>query len=149
MADIAPKIERATMPIPKDVRRKHYGPKWEKLSAFLREQAGQRCECRGECGTDHGGRCQAEQGKPLEPPAPAVDLWGEELEVEPGKPQQLTVAHLNQIAGDDRPENLRVMCAGCHLRYDRFQHARNRRAREEREALEQLEAAGQARLPFE
>ena len=35
----------------------------------------------------------------------------------------LTVAHLNHVAGDDRPENLAALCNCCHLRYDREQHA--------------------------
>lgn len=40
----------------------------------------------------------------------------------------LTVAHLNHVAGDDRPENLRALCQWCHLALDRSQHAVNRRS---------------------
>jgi hypothetical protein len=37
----------------------------------------------------------------------------------PGKrPAVLTVAHLNRTPGDDRHENLRLLCDACHLRYD-------------------------------
>jgi hypothetical protein len=40
----------------------------------------------------------------------------------------LTVAHLNQVAGDDRLENLQLLCQRCHLRLDRHQHARSAKA---------------------
>jgi hypothetical protein len=32
---------------------------------------------------------------------------------------RLTVAHLNRTPGDDRHENLRLLCDACHLAYDR------------------------------
>lgn len=48
----------------------------------------------------------------------------------------LTIAHLNQTAGDDRDENMAALCQFCHLYHDRFQHAAsarsNRRARKDR-----------------
>ena len=39
----------------------------------------------------------------------------------------LTVAHLNHTPEDVRPENLKAMCAPCHLRYDAQHHAETRR----------------------
>jgi hypothetical protein len=39
----------------------------------------------------------------------------------------LTVAHLNQTAGDDRDENLKALCQWCHLHHDRAQHTHNSR----------------------
>jgi hypothetical protein len=53
----------------------------------------------------------------------------------------LTVAHLNHEPEDCRDENLRAMCQGCHLHYDREHHARTRaetirRAREQAGQLE-------------
>ena len=30
----------------------------------------------------------------------------------------LTVAHINHVEKDCRPENLVALCSGCHLRYD-------------------------------
>jgi 5-methylcytosine-specific restriction endonuclease McrA len=39
----------------------------------------------------------------------------------------LTTAHLNHTPEDCRPENLRAMCQGCHLHYDREHHAQTRR----------------------
>ena len=37
----------------------------------------------------------------------------------------LTTAHLNHVPSDCRPENLKAMCAPCHLRYDAPHHAKN------------------------
>jgi hypothetical protein len=37
-------------------------------------------------------------------------------------PVQIGVAHLNNVAGDDRPENLAALCRGCHLRRDETHH---------------------------
>lgn len=50
----------------------------------------------------------------------------------PGEPfdthkRTLTVAHLNHIPEDVRPENLMAMCAVCHLRYDAQHHVETRR----------------------
>jgi hypothetical protein len=39
----------------------------------------------------------------------------------------ITIAHVNQISGDDRDENLAALCQWCHLSHDRMQHARNAR----------------------
>lgn len=52
----------------------------------------------------------------------------------PGEPfdthrRTLTVAHLNHIPEDCRPENLKALCAPCHLRYDAQHHAETRRNR--------------------
>lgn len=51
----------------------------------------------------------------------------------------LTVAHLNHDPADNRRENLRALCAPCHLRYDAAEHAktraRNRAARERDRAI--------------
>jgi hypothetical protein len=54
----------------------------------------------------------------------------------------LTIAHLNQIAGDDRPENLKALCQWCHLWLDRGQHRQTRATRKDaaRPLLAQTEA---------
>lgn len=39
----------------------------------------------------------------------------------------LTVAHLNHTPEDCRPENLKALCAGCHLKYDAQHHAETRK----------------------
>lgn len=43
----------------------------------------------------------------------------------------LTTAHLNHQPEDCRDENLRSMCQGCHLHYDRKHHAESRRRTQE------------------
>ncbi len=52
----------------------------------------------------------------------------------------LTVAHINHVESDCRPENLLATCAACHLAYDalrrRFQRlAKNRIARKKKLVL--------------
>jgi len=39
----------------------------------------------------------------------------------------ITIAHVNQIPGDDRDDNLAALCQFCHLWHERMQHARNAR----------------------
>jgi len=39
------------------------------------------------------------------------------------QPVVLTVAHLNHTPEDCGDDNLRAMCQGCHLHYDRDHHA--------------------------
>jgi hypothetical protein len=71
--------------------------KWRMASSYVRWCAHDTCQ---DCGTPSG----AER---------------------PGKvPVRLTVAHLNRTPGDDRHENLRLLCDACHCRYD---HAANQR----------------------
>jgi hypothetical protein len=45
----------------------------------------------------------------------------------------LTVAHLDQDPGNNTPNNLKALCAPCHLRYDRQFLTHNQMARLERE----------------
>ena len=54
----------------------------------------------------------------------------------PGEPfdthrRTLTVAHLNHTPEDVRPENLKAMCAPCHLKYDAKHHAETRKRHKE------------------
>jgi len=65
----------------------------------------------------------------------ADDLEGEDANGEPTLKQgrfTLTVAHLNHIPSDCRPENLLALCSVCHLRYDRSQMALKKRLKRER-----------------
>jgi 5-methylcytosine-specific restriction endonuclease McrA len=87
-----------------------------------------RCECRGECGRGtHEGRCPNFNGG---------------LAYGSGSTVVLTIAHLDHTPENNEPENLRAMCQGCHLHYDREHHAETR-ARTRREARE---ASGQIPL---
>lgn len=97
------------MPI-RPENRARYPKDWKRISHRIRfVRADGQCECMGECrrGT-HRGRCPNLHG------LTAYDT---------GKPVVLTVAHLNHTPEDCRDDNLRAMCAGCHLHYDKKHHA--------------------------
>ncbi len=58
----------------------------------------------------------------------------------PGEPfdthkRTLTVSHLNHIPQDIREENLKAMCAPCHLRYDSNHHIETRRKNNRKEKV--------------
>ncbi|UJL29955.1 hypothetical protein HZU38_05495 [Mycolicibacterium vanbaalenii] len=97
------------MPI-RPENRKRYPADWSEISLRIRfERAEGRCECEGECGRGtHVGRCPNVHRRPA---------YGT------GSTVVLTVAHLNHTPEDCRDENLRAMCQGCHLHYDRDHHA--------------------------
>jgi len=106
--------------------RRRYPPNWRQISLNIRTvRAGGRCECYGECGRrTHAGRCPNRNGQPA---------YGTFAKV------VLTVAHLDHTPENCDPGNLRAMCQGCHLHYDR-EHHRETAAATRREAQE---AAGQ------
>jgi len=112
------------MPIRKE-NLKRYPPSWREISLRIRERADGRCECRGECGTDHASeetgedwlpadRCQAENGFPH-------PVTGAEV--------VLTVAHLDHQPEHCDDENLVAMCQRCHNRYDAPERRRGIRER--------------------
>ncbi len=45
----------------------------------------------------------------------------------------LTTAHLNHVAGDDRDDNLKLLCQWCHLSTDSQHHKNTRSVRKDRE----------------
>lgn len=96
------------MPIrPENVAR--YPENWPEISAAIRRRACDRCECEGECGRrTHVGRCPNVNGG---------EAYGT------GSRVVLTTAHLDHTPENCGPENLRSMCQGCHLHYDREHHA--------------------------
>jgi len=79
------------MPI-KPEKKKLYPENWDKLSLYLREKAGWKCEL-----------CGAENGFPH--PVTKSEVV-------------LTVHHINADPSDNRPINLIVLCQRCHLRLD-------------------------------
>lgn len=109
--------------------RHRYPVDWKTLSARIRfDRAGGRCECEGECGRGtHDGRCPNRHGQPA---------YGT------GSKVVLTVAHLDHTPENCDPENLRAMCQGCHLHYDREHHRET--AAETRRAA--IDANGQEAL---
>lgn len=146
--------------------RGRYPKNWPEISRWVRvERAGNRCECRGECGEEHreapDHRCVAVEGAP-HPRARRRAL--ELLEVPPSprsakrtKPKglvRLTVGHVNHRPEDNdgssgpSPDparsNLRAWCERCHLGHDRQHHLRNRRINRARA----LRKAGQQEWPW-
>ncbi|HXM54564.1 MAG TPA: hypothetical protein VOB72_04180 [Candidatus Dormibacteraeota bacterium] len=107
------------MPI-RPENRLRYPANWPAISWTIRwiRALGQ-CECHGQCGIWHplpglrSDRCAALNGYPH-------PLTGSTV--------VLTVAHLDHTPENCHPANLRAMCQGCHLRYDRDHHAETRRA---------------------
>lgn len=105
-----------------------YPVNWPQISADIRfGRADRRCECTGQCGTDHTGRCPATHGQPHPTTGSRVIL---------------TVAHLDHVPEHVDPSNLMAACQRCHLRYDRDHH-RETAAATRRAAIE---AAGQLAL---
>lgn len=107
------------MPI-SPANRKRYGDDWPEFSDQIRfDRAQGRCECEGECGMPGhvaiGGRCEN---------------YHRELSVYTGSTVVLTVAHLNHVPEQRGEDEVKAMCQGCHLWYDREHHAETRRNRE-------------------
>jgi hypothetical protein len=110
----------------REENKSRYPTDWPAISQSIKKRSGWRCECTGECGIDHGGRCEERHR------VPALCFRGRVI---------LTVAHLDHQPESCAPENLRAMCQACHLRYDRDHHAETRRrTRDQR--------AGQRRMPW-
>ncbi len=119
------------MPIRAENRSK-YPKDWKEISARIRfVRAGGRCECEGECGLIHGGRCEARHGHP-HPRTGAKSVC-------------LTTAHLADPIEDCSDENLRAFCEQCHNRYDA--PARAAGIRDRRHKI--LEKAGQIAFEIE
>lgn len=106
--------------------RARYPVDWPAISVRIRfERAAGRCECEGECkrGT-HVGRCPNKHGGAA---------YGT------GSLVCLTVAHLDHTPENCDDANLRAMCQGCHLHYDREHHAQTAAAtRKEGKAIGDL-----------
>jgi hypothetical protein len=94
--------------------RDRYPADWPEISKAIKERAGWRCECEGECRRPGcAGRCPNRHGEPA---------YGT------GSVVVLTTAHLDHTPENCDPANLKAMCQGCHLHYDRDHHAETRRA---------------------
>lgn len=94
------------MPIKRE-HRQHYNRAWQRLSArLIAERAENKCEW-----------CSARN-----------------LELHPRfrYTVRLATCHINQQAGDNREENLLVLCQSCHLRLDRIPHVEHARATRQR-----------------
>lgn len=101
-----------------------YPEDWEAISDRIRfVRAGGRCECEGECGRGtHNGRCPNVHG---------AEAYGT------GSLVVLTTAHLDHAPEHCDDSNLKAMCQGCHLHYDREHHAETAyRTRREGKAID-------------
>ena len=96
--------------------RKLYPNNWEAIALDVKEQANWTCQ---ECGKQcwRPGEMTTEQIKADR------STWALFT---------LTVAHLNHIPSDCRPENLKALCSACHLRYDASQMPLKRHLKKER-----------------
>lgn len=82
----------------------------------IKARSGDRCECTGQCGEDHGGRCTA---------------VNHEAHPVTGSKVVLTVMHLDHTPENCGDENLLHACQKCHNRYDaphRRETKKNRKA---------------------
>lgn len=115
------------MPISK-ANAARYPVDWPAISLRIKERAGWRCECVGECGRGtHEGRC---------PNVHRQSAYGTSSLV------ILTTAHLDHTPEHCDDANLKAMCNGCHLHYDREHHAQSSwRTRHARKAIGDLFAA--------
>ncbi len=123
--------------MPVDMSR--YPKDWKDISIRIRKRSRGRCECTGECGSNHrvnhrfkAIRCPARNKKP-HPVTGSIVI--------------LTVAHLgtDQADGkkgdkhnkqDCRDENLKAMCQRCHLNFDRDEHVQNAKATRRRKMID-------------
>ena len=107
------------MPMPPE----HYPPGWSVFSTFIRHtRARGRCECTGQCGLH----------KPAKLNRRCIELNHRAAHFAHGE-IVLTVAHLcdcDPICLD--PDHVIAACQRCHLRIDRFLHARHRLVRQTR-----------------
>lgn len=114
---------------------------WKQFSEYIRfERAENRCECTGECGMRHEGRCKAENRNFK---LKGTDYFekgqnGKFYDYEIWSRVTLTVAHLDFDGGICQckknhgikcaiPSHCKAMCNGCHLMMDLPHHIENRK----------------------
>lgn len=85
------------------IDRSKYPDDWDDIASAVKEAAGWKCE---KCGL----QCR---------------FPGEEFDTHK---RTLTVAHINHVESDCRPENLVALCPKCHLEYDEYRKAMQRLA---------------------
>lgn len=103
---------------------------------MIRARSGGQCECLGECGHDHAGRCPRTQGElgywDDAGDWHRVSEWEAEAIGNDGAVRivrtVLTVGHRDHTPENSDPANLRDWCQRCHLSYDRDHHAATRSA---------------------
>jgi len=98
---LAKRRRRGTSPRPPRPQWKAngYPGDWRDIRRRILTRAGGRCECKGECGVEHAGRCAATD-------SPGV------------LGASFNIAHRNHDKTDNRDENLAAFCPACHLKHD-------------------------------
>jgi hypothetical protein len=115
------------MPIRAELRHLYRTREYRAVRELVRERAGDRCErCKQPNGTkfmrlDYKGETML---LPHIEGAPFGSEW-RVVKVQCG------AAHLNGVAGDDRPENVAWLCRGCHLHHDQPFHRETRATRKD------------------
>ena len=103
-----------------------YPPDWDEISARLKEAVGHKCET---CGAPEHEWVYRRLDNPLiwisalDDAGEAEWYWNHEQYTDEPVQVILTTAHLDQNPGNNDRSNLRVLCRGCHLRYDAPFHA--------------------------
>jgi hypothetical protein len=121
--------------------RTRYPKNWDAIARARKEAAGWRCEqCDRPCRKPGENRAQFEMRLIEDEEEWLEDLW--EYEVDGDEDTAialprfvrfvLTVAHLNQDPGDNRPDNLKALCSVCHLNHDRPFQQQNAMGKRER-----------------
>lgn len=109
--------------------RARYPEDWDAISRAIKDRAGWRCECEGECGgVLHLAFVASMASEYPGIPPRCLNLHGGDS-VWSGARVVLTTAHLDHQPENCDPANLRAMCQACHLNYDREHHAETRRTR--------------------
>lgn len=134
------------MPIRADLRHHYTGPAWEAARARILERAGNACE---DCRKPNRAiiethTCKAIVERRILPvmfwrPYGTGSAWrdwrGQPAAAPDGRTRiilvQIHVAHLNHLAGDDRDDNMRALCAWCHFHYDAHHHHETRGRRKD------------------
>jgi hypothetical protein len=112
------------VPIRKELRHLYRGPAWKAAREGCRDRAGNKCE---QCGGLNGAiGYRREDGMFVRLALGVFPPDGAKL-----VHIQCGAAHLNNVAGDDRPENLAWLCRGCHLHRDAPFHRLTRAIRKD------------------
>ena len=96
------------------MKREKYPRNWGEIAFTIKSDAGWKCEACGKKCYNPGERVKDSS-------------------------KVLTVAHINHVESDCRPENLLAACAVCHLQYDNIRRRWERLARRRISANKRLE----------
>ena len=108
-----------------------YPANWLEIRKRILKRAGNRCECTGECGSPHSPTdyCGAPNGEVILRDRERPWYWTQDLAYDNEDTRAvkvvLTIAHLDHQPENCSDDNLLALCQLCHLRLDRYEHARN------------------------